>query len=570
MKNYFLLFLYCFICLHSFSQRVGIGTTTPHASALLEIKSTNSGVLVPRMTSAQRIAITIPAQGLLVYDLDTNSFWFYSGTSWINQSASAGSGWSLTGNSGTNPASHFVGTTDNLPLRFRLNNTWAGEINPLSFNVFMGMRAGEGIQSGANNTAIGAFSMNKNTDGHSNTSIGFSALYSNTIGIQNTAVGMQSLYSNTQGNSNTALGFNTLSFNTSGVRNTAIGESALRSNTTAGSNIAIGKDALFLQSYNNGDVQWVSNNVAVGAEALYSNQPTSTANAISNTAVGNFALRGNTIGFDNTAIGTSALYTNTKGYENTAIGRQALFYSDSGFSNTATGYKALRENITGFGNTANGVEALFNNTSGTENTALGRNALANLTRGFQNIAIGSRSGTHPSAPDIFNTISIGNNGFLNAFQNQVFIGNLSTIFIGGQVNWSTYSDERIKRNITEDVKGLDFITRLRPVIYNKNFAAITSITGNTETENFPGKYDGEKIKYSGFLAQEVEAAAIESNYNFSGLHRPKGKFDLYSLSYAEFVVPLVKAVQEQQQIIDDLTKKVVILMREMQVIKQQR
>ena len=147
-------------------------------------------------------------------------------------------------------------------------------------------------------------------------------------------------------------------------------------------------------------------------------------------------------------------------------------------------------------------------------------------------------------------------GFLNAFQNQAFIGNTSTAWIGGQVTWSTYSDARIKNTITEDVKGLDFITRLRPITYYKSIAAVTKLTGNKDTKDFPGKYDTEKIKYTGFLAQEVEIAARKSGYDFSGLHVPKNNTDLYSLSYAEFVVPLVKAMQEQQIIITNQQKQI--------------
>ena len=66
----------------------------------------------------------------------------------------------------------------------------------------------------------------------------------------------------------------------------------------------------------------------------------------------------------------------------------------------------------------------------------------------------------------------------------------------------------------------------------------------------------EKTLQTGFVAQEVEKAAEESGYDFSGVDKPKNDKDLYGLRYAEFVVPLVKAIQEQQQIIEDLKKRV--------------
>jgi hypothetical protein len=62
----------------------------------------------------------------------------------------------------------------------------------------------------------------------------------------------------------------------------------------------------------------------------------------------------------------------------------------------------------------------------------------------------------------------------------------------------------------------------------------------------------EKIKTSGFLAQEVAQAANEAGYDFSGITIPKNDHELYTLSYEQFVVPLVKAVQEQQHEIDEL------------------
>jgi hypothetical protein len=58
------------------AQSVGIGTSEPDSSAALEISSVDQGILVPRMTSVQRTAISNPANGLLVFDTNTNSFWF--------------------------------------------------------------------------------------------------------------------------------------------------------------------------------------------------------------------------------------------------------------------------------------------------------------------------------------------------------------------------------------------------------------------------------------------------------------------------------------------------------------
>jgi len=61
---------------------------------------------------------------------------------------------------------------------------------------------------------------------------------------------------------------------------------------------------------------------------------------------------------------------------------------------------------------------------------------------------------------------------------------------------------------------------------------------------------------TGFIAQEVEQAANKTGFNFSGVDKPTNDKALYGLRYSDFVVPLVKAVQEQQQIIETLQKQV--------------
>ena len=78
------LFLMIFLSVTAISETYGQGVgiseleITPDASSILELRSTDRGFLAPRMTTAQRIAITSPAQGLLVFDTTTNSFWYYN------------------------------------------------------------------------------------------------------------------------------------------------------------------------------------------------------------------------------------------------------------------------------------------------------------------------------------------------------------------------------------------------------------------------------------------------------------------------------------------------------------
>ncbi|MCD4744755.1 MAG: hypothetical protein K8R58_00470 [Bacteroidales bacterium] len=88
MKNYvFFSFVLMFVFLTNSltSQNISItddGTYTAHNSAMLDVKSLNKGLLIPRMTSIQRDAITTPATGLLVFVTDDNNFYYYDGADW--------------------------------------------------------------------------------------------------------------------------------------------------------------------------------------------------------------------------------------------------------------------------------------------------------------------------------------------------------------------------------------------------------------------------------------------------------------------------------------------------------
>ena len=114
-----------------FSQSLSINTdgSTAHTSAMLDVKSTDKGVLIPRMTTAQRTAISSPATGLQVYDTDLNLLFYYNGSTWASVATGSNywtaSGGNIYNNTGTNIG---VGTTtpgDKLEVNgnIRLTNT---------------------------------------------------------------------------------------------------------------------------------------------------------------------------------------------------------------------------------------------------------------------------------------------------------------------------------------------------------------------------------------------------------------------------------------------------------------
>lgn len=88
-----------------------------NTSSILDVKSTIKGVLIPRMTKAEKAAITTPASGLLIYQNapDSIGFHYYNGTNWIwilDANGVNGTAWKLLGNSSTSATTNFIGTTD--------------------------------------------------------------------------------------------------------------------------------------------------------------------------------------------------------------------------------------------------------------------------------------------------------------------------------------------------------------------------------------------------------------------------------------------------------------------------
>ena len=104
-----IIFMIIFVSGISFSQ-VGIGTTEPDPSSALDITSISAGILVPRMTEAQRMLINSPATGLLVYQNDNiTGFWFFDGVSWSSLSGGGNSGeFQSIGGVVQNTTSHYV------------------------------------------------------------------------------------------------------------------------------------------------------------------------------------------------------------------------------------------------------------------------------------------------------------------------------------------------------------------------------------------------------------------------------------------------------------------------------
>ena len=217
------LLLAAFIALTAQAQ-VGIGTSSPDASSVLDITSTTKGMLAPRMTATQKSAISSPATGLLIYQTDgTTGFYYYTGSAWIGLPNSG----LLSKVEGTN----FTGS-------LLVGHATTGTLNAAEYNTGIGLGALQAVTTGDYNTAIG-----------------YAALYSNTTGSYNIASGYTALYSNTTGGYNTASGNFAGSNITTGSNNTAIGSNAQVAVATNSNQIRIGDENITLATTN---VAWTT------------------------------------------------------------------------------------------------------------------------------------------------------------------------------------------------------------------------------------------------------------------------------------------------------------------------
>ncbi|MFL9833976.1 hypothetical protein [Chryseobacterium terrae] len=296
-------------------SQVGINTEEPKATLDVTGKPTDltktDGIIAPRLKGSelkgkdalygtdQKASLVYVTEALAASDttsktvnVTSTGYFYFDGNVWQKlNTGNAGNNWSLLGNTGTNSNGNFVGTTDDVDLVFRTNNSekmrvfrskvlgnhhveitggdllvnlmtvGTGGGNLLS-NTVVGHEALRSNTTGIGNTVLGDFGLWSNTTGKYNIAVGGSALTRNISGEYNIAVGQSSLASNTEGNKNVALGQSALTFNTTGTRNIAIGYLSLSNSNikTGNDNIAIGDAA----ASNLADGS--SNNIVIGSQ----------------------------------------------------------------------------------------------------------------------------------------------------------------------------------------------------------------------------------------------------------------------------------------------------------------
>ncbi len=420
MKKLVFTLVLSLIAVNMFSQvAINSDGSSPDASAILDIQSNAKGLLIPRMDTPHRTAIASPAQGLMVYDTDDSTFYFYKNNSWIKVGEGT-EGWYLSGNYVYTPYDSVgIGTSTpmaRLEVHGRISQTGtgksvflgegAGKEDDISnnYNVFVGYYAGYYNISGEGNVINGYDAFYRNRTGNYNVAYGYKSLNKNISGYYNVAIGAHSLFSNVSGYDNVANGYMAMYKNTNGYDNIASGYCALYENTSGYYNIAFGKRALYLNTLGH-------DNIGLGYNAL----------------------RSNTTGIYNMALGSEALYYNTQGEYNIAIGQKCLFNNNTGNNNIAIGMKAL-DSTDASNNIAIGYQAGYSNKTGSGNIFIGYQAGYFETRSNR-LYIDNTSTLTPLIGGNFSTDEVVINGTLKITGGNPGEGKILKSDASGNASW---------------------------------------------------------------------------------------------------------------------------------------
>ena len=229
------------------------------------------------------------------------------------------------------------------------------------------------------------------------------------------------------------------------------------------------------------------------------------------------------------------------------MGHEAAIYNETGITNTSVGQYAAYSNLSGDYNTSVGYSAAYSNTTFSNTTALGYGA---AVTGSDQVQLGNSS---------------------------------TTTYAYGAVQ--ARSDERDKADIKDATLGLDFLSKLRPVEFKWDYRedykeevytevekevqteVVDPETGETTTETstetetvmsyVDTPKDGSKKRtrfHQGLIAQEVKAVMDELGVDFSGYqdHSVNGGEDRLTIGYTSFIAPMIKAIQELKQRVEEL------------------
>ena len=517
-----------------YSQGVSINTTgnAADASAMLDISSTTSGLLIPRMDSATIAGISLPATSLLVYQTDKDSgFYFYDGTNWtpfLIRGTAANSGWSTKGNTGTNPSNNFIGTTDANDWVIRTNNSERAR-------VMSDGRVGIGTNNPSGLSALHVVSSTDSTQfvkldhtGSSNTTLW--------LGDPNTITNETGVYlrSSTKGHLGTAGG--ALIFN--------IGSSERMRVHSGNGNVGINETnpqqklhvTGVIRQEGTGDFKYEMYDSETDDWALATNDDVSPANegfGIYNIDDSAYRLYiqdsdGN-IGIGDTQPDQKLHISGNILAESTG---PTLYLKDNNSTVGSNGHQNhvrftdqndATTGIIGFSGSSQGM-SIQNANSGSGHIQFSTGGLTNavIFNHAGNVSIGTTS-------SVITQKLVVNGNIAPGATNNNDLGTSSlrwrTIYLVNAPNVS--SDRRLKKQIKPLSYGLAALLKMHPVSYQLK--------------------DGDNNKHLGFIAQDLEKITPEVV--------DMGDNNMLGVRYTELIPVLTKAIQEQQEIIEKITTK---------------
>jgi hypothetical protein len=259
------------------AQNVGIGTTTPHPSARLDVSAADKGMLVPRVklrNTIDLLTIPGPAKSLLIFNLKDSAdvkpgYYYWNDSVWTgfitesNFNGNESVDWRVKGNV-VQPAVQFIGSTNLASVPFRLNNIHSGVLG--FTNTTFGYQTTQLSVTGTGNVAMGKRALQNLFTSNKNVAVGDDVLsnFDDDGTGENTGVGYSALL-NTNGNSaafNTAVGSKALSINVGGFYNTALGFDANTVTNNLSNTTVIGSESrvstINTMAFGNGGVEkWV-------------------------------------------------------------------------------------------------------------------------------------------------------------------------------------------------------------------------------------------------------------------------------------------------------------------------
>lgn len=555
-KHYILAGLLLLAAAPGFAQ-VKIGAAgAPDASATLEVTGgagNNKGLLLPRLTTTERNAISNPAKGLMIYNTTANEVQTNTGTpaspTWVSAGAA---GWNTTGNAGTDPATNFLGTTDDQPLSIRTNNAEA-------IRVTADGKVGIGIAAPAVNLHVvdtGAVALRVVSTTNDNTRITFGNHLHGIMRNLTHSGGVVNDVALFTGSGSVGASIY-LSANPTAADNVLLNQFALKST----GNVGIGtKDPETKLHLNNGALRIFNGSTTLGDDAIRiindgggdtknDNIVISSFGSITRPSIafksarGTFAAPEDSQAEDN--VGNLYFTARTNGGEANVSRITAEYLGDgitpaSRMSFLTSGQLAMTiDSSTNVGIGSNSPRAKLQ----VEGGVLVRRE-NNISHANGTLLTWSRVRSGDGEAEFINYKGLGTGGFrfydLSPGTAEFNTNNIAFIAPGTGA-YSNVSDMRVKTNVNIINDGLEKVMAMRPVSYD--FHTSRTLKDGVVTFNKNDK----TVKTIGFLAQELAKVVPEA------VITPKDPAnELYNVSYATVVPVLTKAIQEQQAEIEQL------------------